>query len=329
MSEFNTFTGNTLDDAIEAACRFFSTQRDKLEVEIISGGSTGIFGLVGKKKAEVRARRRQDPTRVMAEAEAEAENQPDAEESRPVQEPVVGKPKPAKEPQGKAPAAKPKPQEKPKREPAKPQRPKPAPAQEKPVQEKPAQPKPQVSQAKEQPQAEIPDEELPPNDDQTPASQELLDLTNGIMKRLLLPILEQEPSLEIEGTAGRVNVLIREEEHSGLLIGREGQTLAALQYLANRILSRQWPSPVRVQVNTGEYRERQDDSLRKLAYYLADKAKNLGKPQSTKPLSSYHRRVIHLALQTDEDIQTRSKGEGPLKRVIILPKRPKGAAQAQ
>ena len=61
MSDFNTFTGKTVDDAINEACRFFSTQRDKLEVEIITGGSTGIFGLVGKKKAQIRAKRRQDP----------------------------------------------------------------------------------------------------------------------------------------------------------------------------------------------------------------------------------------------------------------------------
>jgi len=151
------------------------------------------------------------------------------------------------------------------------------------------------------------------------------------MNRLLVPILEQEPKMEIDGTASRVNVLIQDEEHSGLLIGREGQTLAALQYLANRIVARRWETPVRVQINTGEYREKQDDNLRKMALYLADKAKNLGRPQSTKPLSSYHRRVIHMALQNDETIQTRSKGDGPMKRVIIVPKRPKveAAAQAQ
>jgi len=135
--------------------------------------------------------------------------------------------------------------------------------------------------------------------------------------------------MEIEGTASRVNVCIQDEEHSGLLIGREGQTLAALQYLANRIMARRWESPVRVQINTGEYREKQDDSLRKMALYLADKARNLGRPQSTKPLSSYHRRVIHLTLQEDDTIQTRSKGDGPMKRVIIVPRRPKGEAAAR
>jgi len=94
-------------------------------------------------------------------------------------------------------------------------------------------------------------------------------------------------------------------------------------------MARRWESPVRVQINTGEYREKQDDSLRKMAIYLADKAKNLGRPQSTKPLSSYHRRVIHLTLQEDDTIQTRSKGDGPMKRVIIVPRRPKGDAAAR
>ena len=126
--------------------------------------------------------------------------------------------------------------------------------------------------------------------------------------------------MEISGNAERVTVLVLDEENSGLLIGREGQTLSSLQYLVNRIVSRRCEQPVRVQINTGEYRERQDDNLRKMAVYLADKAKSLGRPQSTKPLSSYHRRVVHLALQEDETIQTRSKGDGPLKRVIIVPK---------
>ncbi len=110
-------------------------------------------------------------------------------------------------------------------------------------------------------------------------------------------------------------------DNSGLLIGREGQTLASFQYLANRIVAKELGAPVRIQLDTGDYRERQDEKLRDLALHLADRAKNLGKPQSTRPLSSYHRRIVHLALQEDDGIQTRSKGEGPMKRVVILPRR--------
>jgi len=150
-----------------------------------------------------------------------------------------------------------------------------------------------------------------------------------IMEQLLRGILETMPEMEISGNAERVTVLVLDEENSGLLIGREGQTLASLQYLVNRIVARRHPEPVRIQINTGEYRERQDDNLRKMAIYLADKAKSLGRPQSTKPLSSYHRRVVHLALQEDETVQTRSKGDGPLKRVIIVPRQQRNGGHAE
>jgi spoIIIJ-associated protein len=366
MSDFNTFTGKTVDDAISEACRFFSTERDRLEVEIITGGSTGIFGLVGKKKAQIRARRRQDPAvaamireeerqaKAAEAASAQTPDEPQAQEapqeaprSRPErggqnqresgreagqEAPQKEKGREAREPRERR--EKPQKSREPRegrdpregrearqpREPREPREPRP----ERPRRERApkAEPRP-----RHEPRAQSLDDDLPEGHDQSPASEELLALTVEIMNRLLTPILEQEPKMEIEGTASRVSVLINDEEHSGLLIGREGQTLAALQYLANRIMARRWESPVRVQINTGEYREKQDDNLRKMAFFLADKAKNLGRPQSTKPLSSYHRRVIHLALQGDETLQTRSKGDGPMKRVIIVPRRPRSEAQ--
>ena len=75
---------------------------------------------------------------------------------------------------------------------------------------------------------------------------------------------------------------------------------------------------VRVQVDAGDYHSRQDSRLQELARALADKVRATGRSQSTRPLSAYQRRVIHLTLQDDPDVQTRSSGEGPLKRVVIL-----------
>jgi spoIIIJ-associated protein len=102
-----------------------------------------------------------------------------------------------------------------------------------------------------------------------------------------------------------------------MLIGREGQTLAALQYLASRIVSRGMNAAVRVNLDAGEYRQHQDDKLQELALNLAVKVKNTGRPCSTRPLNSYHRRIIHLTLQEDEEVQTRSTGQGALKRVVV------------
>ena len=156
-------------------------------------------------------------------------------------------------------------------------------------------------------------------------SGKLKAMITTVVERLVSPII-QYPDIEvtIEGE-GRARVHINDDENSGLLIGREGQTLTAVQYLANRMIATKWPEPVKIQIDTGDYRERQDDNLRQIALHMADRAKSQGKPQSTKPLSSYHRRLVHLALQEDPEVSTRSKGEGPLKRVIILPKRSKGS----
>ncbi|MDR2696730.1 MAG: protein jag, partial [Deltaproteobacteria bacterium] len=92
-------------------------------------------------------------------------------------------------------------------------------------------------------------------------------------------------------------------------------------YLASRIVSRGMNAAVRVNLDAGDYRQRQDDKLRELALHLAAKVKNTGRPCSTRPLSSYHRRIIHLTLQEDEQVQTRSTGEGALKRVVVQRRR--------
>ncbi|GAB6036267.1 protein jag [Fundidesulfovibrio butyratiphilus] len=360
MSDFTIFTGKTVDDAIQEACKFFTTEREKLEVEIITGGSTGIFGLVGKKKAQVKARRRQDPSKLLEESRKAA-----AESAKELTAPEKPQPKKEEEKSADSPKAKsaPAPREnaqpksrenreaKPHREPRPPRETKERkggtsgkesrepkePREAKPAREPkpkgPSKPRREQPAPRRNPEeaggdsAETFDEPLPLYEDKTPASQELLDLCREVLARLLAPILEQEPGMTVEGSVGRVSVIVQDEEHSGLLIGREGQTLAALQYLANRILARKWPTPVRLQINTGDYREKQDENLRKMALYLADKAKNQGRAQSTKPLSSYHRRVVHMALQADDAITTRSKGDGPMKRVIILPKRSKPAGK--
>ncbi|GFM35731.1 protein jag [Desulfovibrio psychrotolerans] len=148
----------------------------------------------------------------------------------------------------------------------------------------------------------------------------LLSVVTEAVKRMVVPVIGETP-VEAVIEENRVKVTVSSGDNSGLLIGREGQTLASFQYLVNRIVAKRMGVAVRVQLDTGDYRERQDDKLREIALHLADKAKTLGKPQSTRPLSSYHRRIVHLALQEDDEIQTRSKGDGPMKRVIIGRKR--------
>jgi len=348
MSEFKTFSGKTVDEAMEEACRHLGVVREKLEIEILSGGSSGIFGLVGKKKAQVRARLREEVNlrQEMAGSEKRgsaprAPRQPQKAPAAPVAaEPVVTSDvaadsvvEPAVE-VAAAPQAEPAPKKAPESRPA--PAPKKVPVAVAPVVEDAVEEEEEdlaecdveemaaeergQSRENRAPREERRAPETPPQ----PMTPELEAIVREVMDQMLDGILGQIPEFEISGHSERVSVLIYDEENSGLLIGREGQTLSAIQYLVNRIVIRRHGSPVKVQINTGEYRERQDDNLRKMAIFLADKAKTLGRPQSTKPLSSYHRRVVHLALQEDEAISTRSKGEGPLKRVLIVPRGGRG-----
>ena len=150
--------------------------------------------------------------------------------------------------------------------------------------------------------------------------EQLTGVTKNIISRLVAPILDAEPAavdLSLEIGDDRVQVSVKSED-TGLLIGRDGQNLAAVQYLASRMITKAMGSQVRLQVDAGDYHMRQDSRLQELALNLAEKVKATGKVQTTRPLSAYQRRVIHLALQDDPEVQTRSSGEGALKHVVIL-----------
>nr|WP_321255929.1 Jag N-terminal domain-containing protein [uncultured Pseudodesulfovibrio sp.] len=330
MSDFKEFQGKDLDDAIESACDYFNLKRDRLEIEILAGGSSGIFGIMGVKKAKVHARPR---------AQVNATDILNTEE-KPVKPNREAKPKAAPKPKAK-PKAKPKPQpvEKVTEEPngnliveevyndvngnVAPLEDSPRPAR-KPSERKPRQAKPREDrpQRDRRPRERKPREQREERPRANMADFDPTVLEAAVMEvmvKLLDPIVG-ETTIKVTIESDRVKVFIDDDENSGLIIGREGQTLSSIQYLVNRLVSRKMEASVRIQVDTGDYRERQDDKLRQIACHLAEKAGNLGRTQSTKPLSSYHRRVVHLALQENETVFTRSKGDGPMKRVLIVPK---------
>lgn len=150
--------------------------------------------------------------------------------------------------------------------------------------------------------------------------EKLLQVVREAITRLVTPIVGELGGLDIKVEENRVLVKI-ESEDSGLLIGREGQHLAAVQYLLARIITTKMQVQVRIQLDTGDYHQRQDERMQSLAFMLADRLRKTGRSQSTRPMSAYQRRVIHLALQDEPDVQTRSVGDGVLKRVIIMRKR--------
>jgi spoIIIJ-associated protein len=110
---------------------------------------------------------------------------------------------------------------------------------------------------------------------------------------------------------------------SGLLIGKRGQTLDALQFLLNKIVNKNTPiqDKIEVVVDTENYRTRKRDNLKDMALKMSQKAKRTLKPVSFNPMPAYERRLIHLILAEDNEIFTKSYGEGPLRRIIVYPRK--------
>jgi len=141
-------------------------------------------------------------------------------------------------------------------------------------------------------------------------------------KRTLEEILALIPvEATIVATRGDGTIDLRiQGDRSGLLIGRKGKTLDALQFLVNKIVSKALDKKIDVVIDSENYRRRREDSLTQMALKMGDKAKRIKKPVTTNPMNPHDRRLVHLALKNDENLETRSRGEGLLKRVVIIPK---------
>ncbi len=129
-----------------------------------------------------------------------------------------------------------------------------------------------------------------------------------------------DAEIDIDEKDGRNVMFNISGEKMGLLIGKRGQTLNALQYLTQLVANRHSTHYVRVILNPEDYRERRKETLVRLAERLASRAKQLGEPVSLEPMPNYERKIIHTVLAENEDIETVSKGEEPNRYVVIQPK---------
>jgi spoIIIJ-associated protein len=107
----------------------------------------------------------------------------------------------------------------------------------------------------------------------------------------------------------------------GILIGRRGSTLAALQYMVNHMVSRSLKSKALVSVDVERYKRRREESLIGLAQRLAEKVKASGRTVTLEPMPANERRIVHLALAGDPQVVTSSLGEGETRKVAISLKR--------
>jgi spoIIIJ-associated protein len=118
-------------------------------------------------------------------------------------------------------------------------------------------------------------------------------------------------------------VLNIEGSNTAILIGYKGRTLEALEYIVNKVVNKAAEKKVRVILDSENYRQRREESLQRLALKMGDQAKRTGKTVTMNAINPHDRRIIHLTLKGDPQVQTKSDGEGLLKRVYIIPNRKK------
>lgn len=140
----------------------------------------------------------------------------------------------------------------------------------------------------------------------------------GILKNLLAE-MGIEADVNTRVSDGNIYLNIN-TPNAGLLIGRRGRTLDAIQHLLNCIVNRSSLVKRRVIVDAEQYRERREEILTSLAHKLASKVKTTGQEVVVEPMNPQDRRIIHLALQDDQDVTTFSRGEGSFRSVVITTK---------
>jgi spoIIIJ-associated protein len=167
-------------------------------------------------------------------------------------------------------------------------------------------------------QVETPSEDLREIDsEKLKIAEEAKALLEGILTRI--PV---EASVESSIANGSV-ILDITGDKSGLLIGKRGQTLDALQFILNKALNREvsLEDKTEIIVDTEDYRRRKNESLRDMAFKMSLKARKSLKPVAFNPMPANERRIIHLILAEDKEVYTKSYGEGPLRRIIVYPRK--------
>lgn len=141
------------------------------------------------------------------------------------------------------------------------------------------------------------------------------ELLSGILSRMSF-----DCQVSLNETPEKI-ILTIEGDGSGLLIGRRGQNLDALQYVLNKAINRSDNSRKMISVDSETYRKRREESLLELAQRVKEKVKSTQKPVSLAHMNAHDRRIIHLALQEDESLITKSRGEGEYRKIVVLPAR--------
>ncbi|MFH1911138.1 MAG: RNA-binding cell elongation regulator Jag/EloR [Pseudomonadota bacterium] len=151
--------------------------------------------------------------------------------------------------------------------------------------------------------------------DGEPSAEKARMILEGLLNRMQI---ESPVTVEETGEAITLNI---QGDGSGLLIGKRGQNLDAIQYFVNKAAHRSTNGHKMIIIDTEEYRKRREESLVALAMRLGEKVKKTKKPVTVGQMNAHDRRIIHLAMQNDETLTTKSRGEGEYRKITIMPVR--------
>ena len=153
------------------------------------------------------------------------------------------------------------------------------------------------------------------------SNAEILKNTDEYLAKLFKAMdIETEVTIDFDEENNNMDINLEGSE-MGILIGKRGQTLDALQYLISLFVNKESEAYVRVKLDTENYRARRKDTLENLAKNIAFKVKRSRRSVTLEPMNPYERRIIHSALQNDKYVATRSEGEEPYRKVVVYLKK--------
>lgn len=316
MEDYIQFSAKTKNEAITKACLELGTSSDQLDIQVISEGSSGFFG-IGSKPAVIKVRRI-EPVSDMQEIDELVESvKLDAiKEEKKLEKPftpdvkkeAVQVEKASEEAPAKAAA--------PKERPARDFQGKAKPAREKqPRAPKERQPKETRERA---PKQGRPIEILSDPEKIREVEERAVVFLRDVFGSMDLG--EVEITSKYNTADGSLDVDF-EGEDMGILIGKRGQTLDSLQYLTSLVVNKGESTYIRVKLDTEDYRRRRKETLENLARGIAFKVKKTRKPVVLEPMNPYERRIIHASLQGNRYVETVSEGEEPYRHVVVKLKR--------
>ena len=304
------FSARTQDEAVEMGLQELGVSIADVDIQVVEEGSKGLFGLFGSRPVKVRL------TLKDAEEDPLADLLEDKKPAKPQAEPEKKQEKKAEKKADKKPVEKKTEEKEPAPEKKKAEK-KTEAAEKKEQEEKPAkQEKPAVK-------AEIRPMEKP--EVTMIAAEELTDDSPAGTAHAFLAELTKLMGVDVTidmGTDAEGNVYgYINGDTLGILIGRRGETLDAVQYLTSLKVNRGREGYTRVTLDTENYRAKREDTLIRLANRMANRALRTGRKVSLEPMNPYERRIIHYALQQTEGVTTHSEGEEPNRHVVITNKK--------